>query len=103
MPTVTLIGGPCDQSTINITQAKLDSGQLTCKGALYVRTSVFTSQENITFATSDAIAKATKGPSPQHATQAWTRWMHALAHKGPQSHRRVAKSTARVRRIARHR
>jgi hypothetical protein len=40
-------------------------------------------------------------PSTGHVTQAWSRWMHALAHKGPDSHRRIVKATARARRIAR--
>lgn len=101
MPTVTLIGGPCDQETINISQAKLDAGQLTCQGTVYVRSSAFGSQENIVFATSEAIAKATKGPSTVHVTQAWTRWMRFLGQTGPQSHRRVVAAARRARRIAR--
>lgn len=101
MPTVTLIGGPCDQQTINITAAKLAAGQLTCQGALYVRSNVFGSQENITFATSEAISKATKGPSTSHVTQAWTRWMRALGHQAPRELRRIHKAGARARRIAR--
>src|SRR5207302_4983214 len=38
-----------------------------------------------------------------HAMGAWTRWMRALAHTGPQSHKRIVKSTRRANRIARHR
>jgi hypothetical protein len=44
------------------------------------------------------------GPGKRpHAMGAWTRWMHALAHTGPQSHARVVKATRRANRIARHR
>lgn len=103
MPTVTLIGGPCDQRTINISQAQLDSGQLTCKGATYTRTDVFGSQENITFGTSDAISKATKGPSTGHVTQAWSRWMKILGHRGPEAHKRMLRASHRASRIARNR
>lgn len=39
----------------------------------------------------------------RHAMGAWTRWMHALAHTGPASHRRLVKATRRANRIARHR
>jgi hypothetical protein len=101
VPTVTLIGGPCDQQTINISQSTLDAGQLTCKGVIYTRTAVFSSQENITFGTSDAIQKATKGPSTAHVTQAWSRWMKILGHTGPSQHRRLLAATARARKIAR--
>lgn len=101
MPTVTLIGGPCDQRTINISATTLAAGQLTCQGTLYVKSTVFGSQENITFATSDAISKATKGPSTDHVTQAWTRWMRALGHHAPRELGRIHRAGARARRIAR--
>lgn len=38
---------------------------------------------------------------PAHVTTAWNRWMRALGHTGPTSHNRIAKSTARVRRLSR--
>ena len=99
--TVTLVGGPCDGESRNITAATLAAGKLTCKGVLYVRSNDFPTEENIVFATTDAIGKAVGCKAPAHVTTAWSRWMRALAHSGPHAHNRIQKATVRVRRIAR--
>jgi hypothetical protein len=100
---VQLVGGPCDGDDRTLTQAQLDAGELTCKGTIYVRSNDFPSSELIVFATADAIKKATGSKAPAHITTAWTRWMRALAHKGPAAHNRIQKATVRARRIARKR
>jgi hypothetical protein len=101
--TVTLVGGPCDGESKGITQATLSAGRLTCQGTLYVRSNAFPTEENIVFATTDAIGKATGSKAPAHVTTAWTRWMRALAHSGPKAHNRIQRATVRARRIARKR
>jgi hypothetical protein len=98
---VSLVGGPCDGENRSITQVTLDAGQLTCQNVLYVRSDNFPTEENIVFATSDAIAKASGSKAPAHVTTAWTRWMRALGHTGPKAHNRIQRATVRARRIAR--
>ncbi len=39
--------------------------------------------------------------TPMHASAAWSRWMRALAHNGPDAHNRIRRATVRARRIAR--
>jgi hypothetical protein len=99
--TVSLVGGPCDGQNRNLTAKQLATGQLTCKGTVYVRSDAFPAEENIVFATADAIKGATGSKAPAHVTQAWTRLMRALGHSGPRAHHRIRKATVRARRIAR--
>lgn len=62
--TVALVGGPCDGQEKTIDDATLQAGHLTCGGRLYTRTDAIHVGDLITFATSDAIAKATSGAGP---------------------------------------
>lgn len=101
MPTIGLVGGPCDGTNMNVSSAQLASGQVTCQGTLYIRTNAVHAGDLITFATSDAISKATQGPVPIAAMKAWTHLMHTLAHKGPSAHRRIVAATARANRLGR--
>lgn len=98
---IRLVGGPCDGQDKTIGAATLAAGHLTCQGTLYVKSKAFPGEEVIVFATSEAIGAATKSVPTTHVSHAWTRWMRALGHKGPQAHNRVARATARARRIAR--
>lgn len=102
--TVYLVGGPCDGQTKKLTGQQMMNQRTWCKGKLYsINYSLATNAHPVVFQYfGDMIAKdKTNDKTP--VTHAWSRWMHALGHTGPASHRRIRKSTARVRRIARKR
>lgn len=100
------IEGPCDGQTRTVTQGTLDRGTVSCGGTVYVRYKAGAAGPSIVFVPVDSpLGQAVEGAkaNPAHAMSAWTRWMRVLAHTGPHSHHRILRSTARARRIARHR
>ena len=104
MPVIHFINGPCDGETRTVTQSTLDRGSVVCQGTVYVnsKASAGLTGGQITFVpATDAFVTAGQRSSQAHATQGWSRWMHILAHTGPQQHRRLVAATARMRRIAR--
>lgn len=102
--TVLLTGGPCDGQTKQLTANQLNTHRTYCKGELYLlQTSLATIRHPWVFEYAKDLATKNQAPNPTHVTQAWTRWMRALAHTGPDAHNRIGKSTARINRIARHR
>jgi hypothetical protein len=104
VPLIHFVDGPCDGTTRSVAQAVVDRGSVTCQNVLYVHYVAGAAGPNIVFVPADsALGQAQTGAdgTPLHATQAWTRWMRALAHKGPEAHNRIQRATARARRIAR--
>ena len=100
---VYFLDGPCDGQTKQVPVSVVRTGSITCGGQTYL--------VDISLATPDhpLVAALKGGPHevvvtrrPLHVSQAWSRWMHALAHNGPRSHREIMKAAARARRIARH-
>ena len=104
MPLIHFLDGPCDSTTREVTQAVIDRGSISCQNTLYVYYKAGASGSDIVFVPADSpLGQAQTGAAgtPAHVTSAWSRWMRALGHKGPQAHNRVARAAARVRRIAR--
>jgi hypothetical protein len=100
------LDGPCDGTTRTVSQAVVDRGSVTCKSTLYVHYVAAAAGADIVFVPADSeLGRAQTGAdgTPAHVTQAWTRWMRALAHKGPHAHNRIQRATVRARRIARNR
>jgi len=98
--------GPCNGTTRTVPQSVVDRGSVTCQSVLYVRYVAGAAGPDIVFVPVDSeLGRAQTGAdgTPAHVSQAWTRWMRALAHKGPASHNRIQKATVRARRIARKR
>ena len=98
-----LVGGPCNGVVRQLTADALRNGRLWCQGQLYIG---LTAAENGTdyryaFEYQPDYIKAHSQGNELTAMHAWTRWMHALGHSGPQAHNRMQRATARARRIAR--
>lgn len=101
---VLLVGGPCNGQTKQLSDSQLRTGRTYCGGKLYLTdSSKATISHPWVFVLSTDLHPSSSAPNPRHVTQAWSRWMHALAHRGPESHRRTLKVAARARRIARNR
>lgn len=100
---VLLVDGPCDGRTKQLTDDQLKTHKTWCDGQLYLlQTSLATIQQPWVFEWAPAVQQKGQAVNPKSATEAWNRWMHALARTGPESHRRIVNATARARRIARH-
>lgn len=100
---VYLSGGPCDGRTVPNTE--IQGGlvaYIACGGGYYVL------EEGDRRPNGDLIFRwwGTQKPSPPspkataHVTQAWTRWMRILGHRGPVEHKRIVKAVRRMHRIA---
>lgn len=101
---VYLVGGSCDGQTKQLTAEQLKTNRTWCGGHLYLlQSSMATLQQPWVFQYAPDLRAKDKAPDTTHVTHAWSRFMRALAHKGPQSHRRTLAVAARARRIARHR
>lgn len=102
--TVLLLYGPCDQQEKRLTLAQIRQGTTTCKGATYQSSPGFaTRQHPYVFAYQVPDKQPPAKGGNQNVAGAWTRWMHALGHTGPASHRRIQGATRRARRIGRNR
>lgn len=100
--TVELRGGPCDGQTKQLTLKQLATQKTWCGGKLYVyQSSLATIRQPYVYELQADVTAKSKPPDTTAVTQAWSRWMKALAHRGPDAYRRTLKATVRVRRIAR--
>lgn len=99
---VILSGGPCGGTHEQISLDQLKIGAVTCQGTVYVKDRPIPGTSGWYFTDQAEVAARSGGPGKTaHVTQAWTRWMHALGHTGPDSHNRLQRATYRVSRIGR--
>ena len=101
---VLFVDGPCANEVRQLTAQQIKNGRAWCQGQLYVNVSYLGGTDyKYVFQLQTAVAKQRSGTDPTHVTQAWSRWMRTLAHKGPAAHRRTLAVASRARRIARNR
>ncbi len=102
---VTLHGAPCDGKQLGLAPTQFKKGEITCQGHLYVNAlgakGVGAFGQVVWWEAKLLEGSDQPSTAPAHVSKAWSRWMRALGHQGPDAHNRLRKATARVNRIAR--